>query len=143
MLNLQLSKEQFRTLLELAYLGNMMANGHRNEQIEKYSQMEELLFSLAPHYGITDCSDVEEPKFPIGLFEERLQNLVDEYDETTFWEELVDRLTTMLKCRNYTPEQLNELSREEHFKVFFEYEDKIRLHLSQYGLEQFPLPEES
>lgn len=82
--HLKLSKEQFKDLLELTYLGNVVANGHRNQCIKKYEDVENLLFSLASQFGIENCADEETPEYPSRVFEEGdIQTLIDEYDDTT------------------------------------------------------------
>lgn len=142
-LQLKLSKEQFKTILELVYLGNMMVNGHRNEPIKEYVEIEKLFFTLAPQYGIENCSDEESPQYPSRFFEEgEMQIIIDEYDDTTFWEELIDRLTEMMRDRDYTMEQLSSMDPMERFKLFFLDEDKVRAYISEYGLTHFPLPKQ-
>lgn len=141
MINFELSKEQFKTLLELIYLGNIMANEHREQDIEEYNQLQEHLFSLAPECGINDCSDLEEPQYPSNDLEEELQEITCEYNEASFWEELIKRLSTMKLLEVYTPEHLNNMESIDQFKLVLEYEGKIRSHLAQFGLAQFPLPE--
>jgi len=94
---IEFSADQFRALVELAYLGSWMVNGIRApaEQVERYSQVEQYLFSLADRFGLRDVTEMYEPLgawVPTHAFEERMAERIAEYDNQTFWDELVERL---------------------------------------------------
>jgi hypothetical protein len=141
MINLQLSKEQFKSLLELVYLGNTMANVHRNQDIEKYSEIQDLMFSLAPQFGIEDYSQSVDSEALLESFEEDLQEPIGQYNEATFWEELIRRLSTISLLNIYTIDQLNEMDGSAQLQLVIQHEEKIRSHLAKFGLASFSLPE--
>lgn len=96
-MKIEFSADQFRALVELAYLGNWMVNGIRvpADHVERYSQVEQYLFSLAGQFGLRDVAEMYEPlaaRVPTAAFEERMAEWIAEYDNQTFWDELVDRL---------------------------------------------------
>lgn len=46
-MKIELTKQQYETLLELMYLGNWMANSHRTtDLISRYEEMEQLIHSF-------------------------------------------------------------------------------------------------
>lgn len=93
---LNLTKEQYRTLLEMTLLGNWMINSTREKTIKEYDDVEQLVFSFAKQAGLEDCIEyVEKLKayFPTPDFEEeQAMPFKEEYDDYTFWEELIHRL---------------------------------------------------
>ena len=84
-MELKLTDEQVRDLLKLAYLGNWLANGNRSgseedPHIDRFEKLVGHLFS---------ASEVSERQLEDELFAEQL---IDAYNEETFWDELVERL---------------------------------------------------
>jgi hypothetical protein len=59
-----------------------------------------------------------------------------EYDELTFWDELVNHLTKKVILEKYTQEELMQMDRDSRFKVICEVEDIVREHLHHHGINQ-------
>lgn len=141
MINLELSEEQFKSLLELVFMGNWLANAHRKDTIKRYSELEEHLFTLCTQFGLIGYSDPDEPKYPTSLFIKSLRGLIKENEEVTFWEQFVERFSTLQIHRDHTQEQLENMEQSELLALIKEYEDDLRMHLSKNGLSLFQLPE--
>ena len=116
------TKKQFENLLKMVYLGNWMANAHRTDDtIEKYEDLEYYIFSFAKDFGFKEYADDEkvgDGKFyPTCVFEEEtdINKLHDEYDNDTFWNEIVDRLAERDFVRKYGIDKIQKMSREERF----------------------------
>ncbi len=96
-MNLELSEDQFMTLMELVYLGGWMANANRapEEEISRFEEMEDQIYAIAGEAGMTRdvCLDEHIHGYlPSQEFEKRLDAYIAEYDEATFKEELAYRL---------------------------------------------------
>lgn len=130
MIQLQFTPEQMQALLEMTYLGNRVINGHREEQIEKYSKIQELLLAEALKAGLENCVDEESPDCASEEFEEgMLREYIVEHDENVFWEELIKYLTTIKMSEKFTAEQIAEMSQEDYFDHFFALEQDVMEHL--------------
>ena len=58
-MNLELSKKQFRRLLDLVYIGNWILNSTRGDQrFADYDQVESLLFGRAALEGMPDLAEL-------------------------------------------------------------------------------------
>lgn len=138
--SIEFTNEQFENLLKMVYLGNWMANACRDgskkdPNIEKYEKIEDYIFSLAPKFGLEKYVDHEESDgdkyYPTRFFEEKtdINSLHEEYDKSTFWDELPDRLGDRDFCEKYTEKEIKEMSREERFIKRCEcsepYEDEV------------------
>lgn len=94
---IEFSKEQFRALLELVYLGEYMVNGIRipGEYIARFDELQQYVCSLAARFGIADVAEFDDglrKHFPSNSFDEAMQEYIGAYDNETFWEELIHRL---------------------------------------------------
>ncbi len=141
MIDVKFSEEQFKTLLEMVFLGNWISNAHRREPIKRYRELEEFLFELCPQFGLVGYSDGDTPKYPSKLFIKSLMGLIKENEEVTFWEQFIERFSTLQIHRDYTQEQLENMEQTELFDLIKEYEDNLRAYLSKNGLSLFQLPE--
>ena len=92
------NKEEFKTLMDLVYAGNLLINGPRSkeERVAKYANMEQEIFKMASSFGVEgliEYSDEFKEYMPTHEYEEdEFNNYIDDYDTSVFWEELVMRL---------------------------------------------------
>jgi hypothetical protein len=142
---INLTKEQYKTLVEMIYLGHWMANAIRPKTIKKYDDMEQLVFSFTKQAGLQDCVDYDagmKMYFTLAEFEETVVlPLKDEYDDYTFWDELAHRLADRDMLKQFGEKELARMPREELNKVrdalIGEYEDESvehgieRLHIER------------
>ncbi|OFX27380.1 MAG: hypothetical protein A2Z07_08570 [Armatimonadetes bacterium RBG_16_67_12] len=94
---IEFSKEQFRALLELVYLGEYMVNGIRSpgEYLARFDEFQQYVYSMAARFGIADVAEFDDrlrKYFPSDSFDEAMQEYIGAYDNETFWEELIHRL---------------------------------------------------
>ena len=133
---INLTKEQYKSLVELVSLGHWMANSSRAKTIKKYDDMEQLVLSFARQAELQDCIDYDgETKmhFPLREFEETvLFPLKDEYDDGTFWDELARRLADRDMLKQFGEEELARMPSEErnevHDALVGKYEDECVEH---------------
>ena len=73
-MKLELTKKQFRRLLDMAYIGNWILNSTRGEdRIPDYDQVESLLFAKAQEEGMGVLAEVYEGEvIPSRAFAEGL-----------------------------------------------------------------------
>lgn len=94
------SPKEYAKLLELAHLGLHVVAGHQGYDTpagQRYAELEQKLFELATPLGCADLVTVGSdgrlaPSEKI-LDDKRLQKVQSEYDNDTFWHELVTRLS--------------------------------------------------
>lgn len=130
---LNLTKEQYKTLVEMTYLGHWMINAIRVKTIKKYDDMEQLVFSFAKQAGLQDCIDYDaklKMHFPLRDFEENVVlPFKEEYDDYTFWEELSERLAERDMVAEHGEAAFLKMPRDERFealdKVVRKYEDEF------------------
>ncbi len=91
------SRDEFRTLLDLVYLGGWMANSHRlpDQQVTRLEQIEQRIYALAGQFGLSDLVEFDEQSrrfFPTAALSDPLDEYISAYDEEAFWDGLIDAL---------------------------------------------------
>ncbi len=128
-LTIEFTKKQFEALLKAVFLGNFVANGHRDGSKEDpykkdYMEIENYIFSLAPRFGFEKYLEHKdsdgENYFPSGQFEDVMDvhTLSDEYDEHTFIENLSEELGVRDFHEQYTREEIDAMSEVERYEKF-------------------------
>lgn len=138
MIGLALTPEQFTVLLRMIYIGNTVANAHRDEEefIKEYDDFEQFIFARAKEVGFPGATwrheiNGEEHNHPSLIFEndEALSKLIDEYDLTVTLEVLAEKLAERDIEKSHGPhakdrmpekdyEDLLTAAEEEYEKVF-------------------------
>lgn len=146
-MSMELSREQFSALLKTVYLGNWMANANRDGSAEnphkkEYEAIEDYILSHAKRFGFGEYVNDEDAKygrlFPTRKFEEEtdVHELHDDYDEETFWDELIDRLGDRDFHKHYSEDEILKMNREERFEKLYEFMDKWADEINKNGIER-------
>lgn len=92
--------KEFARLLELVHLGMRVVEGHpgnESSSVSRYAELEQKLYELATPLGCADLVDVGSSGELVPseklLTDERLIKIAGDYDNDTFWHELVTRLS--------------------------------------------------
>ena len=94
-MNLELSKKQFRRLLDLVYIGNWILNSTRGDQrFTDYDEVESLLFSRAALDGMPQLAELYQGEvIPSRAFVEGgIHEAIVEYENNVFFEILAEDL---------------------------------------------------
>jgi len=138
-IQINLTQEQFKALVEMAYLGNWMINAIHVDRIKKYDELEQHIYSYANEAGLQDSIEFDEEfkqYFPVKEFEEGILNTFkDEYDEETFWEDLIAELANRDLIRQYGEKAFNQLPKEKQFEARGAAEEKYSKEFERNGVE--------
>ncbi len=120
-MNIELSKKEFRRLLDLVYIGNWILNSTRgNDRIEDYDQVESKLFGLCRDTGMQklvekwEGIDIPSRAFADGGIHEAIMD----YEDTVFFEILAEELAR--RDMDYQP-----VSRENYDELVSRMDDYI------------------
>lgn len=141
-----LTKKQYFALLKTVYLGNWVANAIRDDsdsgkRLDEYDVAESTIFSYAKQFGYSQYIDDEfanEGKYyPTRVFEDKTEvmALIDEYNEDTFWDELVEHLAERDFKKQYNRAEARAMSQEEHINKLYEFIDKWAEEINANGLD--------
>ncbi len=94
-MNLELSKKEFRRLLDMAYIGNWILNSTRGEdRFADYDQVESLLFQKAVEEGMAVLADHYRGKaIPSAAYVEGgIHEAIMDYENNVFFDILAEEL---------------------------------------------------
>lgn len=94
-MNLELSKKQFRRLLDLVYIGNWILNSTRGDQrFADYDELESLVFGRAAAEGMSALAELYQGEIvPSRAFVEGgIHEAIVEYENNVFFEILAEDL---------------------------------------------------
>jgi len=119
--NINLTKKEYRLLLELIYLGDWMIHAHEEEISEDtadYKMLVQKIYSFAKDMESEDLIEVSRrwnEYFPTRKLEEesRVFEFIQDYDDATFWRELEERLVERDLRDDLGAEALRALKPEE------------------------------
>jgi hypothetical protein len=127
MKSIHLSDEQYKTLLDLVFLGNWMINSFRAEdRVEEYEELEQLILSKASDFNQNDYvirEGEDEVYFSTRQLEEEVDEFIEEYDNFTFWDELSSRLASRDMIRIIGP--VKTLT-DEHWSIKYRIENEYK-----------------
>ena len=148
-MEIKLTKEQYENLLKLVYLGNWMVNAIRSgaegdEQIEKYNEIEQYIFSFAKKFGLEKYIEFDEKYnqfFPTRELEQNpeVEKYLQDYNEEIFWQELAERLGTRDFVRKYSKEAIEKMDPEERFLKHQEFIIKYEEEFEKNGIENLEI----
>lgn len=134
-MKLELSTEQYKKLVELVYLGGWLANSFRtDDRIEDLAEVEHLIYSKAEDFQAEDLFLEKSNYGYVDVnqdLEKKLHNLIEEYDEDSFWAELAERLAKRDLLRKLGPVQKIT---EEQLDQLFELEEQFYREFEKNGL---------
>jgi hypothetical protein len=139
-MKIELTNEQLASLSKLVFLGNWLANSWRNEEvIEEYDEVESLVLSEAAKHGLEDYVEFDEEEkkaFPSHELEEKMTEVVDFYNDNTFWDQLIYRLADRDYVRKYGEESFEELTTDEGMAKERPLVEKLEKEFNEHGLER-------
>ena len=99
-MRIDLSKEQYLTLVKLLQLGNwpLGLTEADHELAGKAEEFEQFIFSLAGEFEVGDqiYFDREEEYYYLSeTLKETVEGIIDEYEEDVFWDQLTHKLATI------------------------------------------------
>jgi len=94
-MNIELTPQQYRYLLDLVYIGNWVMNSTReNDRIREYDQVESLIFSHCPAQGMKKLTEILDGEIiPSRAFADGgIHEAIEDYENVTFYEILAEEL---------------------------------------------------
>lgn len=120
MKKLELTRDDFLALLTVMQIADWVLHAHKTEESDDsqdFRDLEQKVFALARSFGCDQLVEYDEQAqqyFPTGEFEERSpgMELIEEFENESFWNELLERLTERDLLRQFGEKALQRLDPE-------------------------------
>lgn len=134
------SVEQYRKLIELAYLGEWMLNAHHGEdhQDEGATQLLQLLMGMAEVEGIERDPETGQHYLRADWDNVLQDHKIADYDDHTFWDELTERLAERDLAKR-TGQTVEEIDHDEDLLELKPLEDRYRHEFEEHGLDRLQI----
>ncbi len=137
-MKINLTKKQYETLIKLIYLGEWVGNAHRtDDRVREFEELEQYILSFYKDFGMQRYITYDERLkmfFPTAEFEDetKVDEYIEEYNDNTFWEELIYRLANRDLIERYGEDAVENMDWEERMRkeeIFIEeYEEEFGRH---------------
>lgn len=141
-MNVQLEPEEFRKLIELAYLGEWVVNAHHDTEYQDDAAGSTLqrLLATQPMEGVGRDDETGEYYMQDDWVEQLYDKYILDYDDHVFWEELTERLAQRdLARRRGVP--LDSINRDDDLLELRPLEEVYRRELEDHGIERLDIGE--
>lgn len=94
-MNVELSRDEFRLLLDLVYIGNWVLNSTRTtDPLKEYEQLQEKMFSLCAENNMRSLAEKWSGHyFPSRAYEEGgIHDAIQKYEDDIFFDDLAEEL---------------------------------------------------
>jgi hypothetical protein len=128
--------------LDILYIADWIISSHESEEKDEslgYDQLAQKLLSYANDFGCGDCVEKDHKEgryYPTRLLEDEIfeAKIIEKYDDLTFWDELVYRLTTRDLLRKFSPDELADMDRTKFFEETASIEESYEQEFADSGL---------
>lgn len=139
---MQLESEDYRKLVELAYLGEWMVNAQHDPDFHDESARGVLQQLLAAHPQADVDKDDETGEFfmTTDWIEKLYDQYITDYDDHVFWDELTERLAQ----RDLARERgipIEDVDRDEDLGQLRPLEERYHIELEEHGLDRLEITE--
>ena len=141
-MKINFTKREYQSLLDILYIADWITSAYdetENGKPVSHDQLEQKLLSYAKNFGFEHY--VEQDKsdgqyYPTRLFEDETiaTEIIDQYDEDTFWDELVRRLAQRDIKLKYDQEQLAKMDIKQVLEEMSIIEDAYNKEFEERGL---------
>jgi hypothetical protein len=141
---LEFTKKEFLTLLQVFEIADWVLDADSNEEADENGEFSKLLqkvYSHAGEYGcgslIADVSELQE-YLPSEKYEETcsMMDLIEKFENETFWEELMERLSERDAIREMGEKAFRKLGDDERSRKIEEYRKKYLEEFEKNGVER-------
>lgn len=143
-MSLQLEPNEYRKLIELAYLGEWLINAHHDSEVQddEASSVLQLLLAAAPHPELVSQDPETGDFFMKDAWVEQLyESYIADYDDHVFWDELTERLAQRDLAQRKGVE-MDAISRDEDLLELLPFEERYHRELEENGIERLVIDAE-
>jgi hypothetical protein len=135
-----LDPEQYRKLIELAYLGEWLVNAHHDTdyQDDQATSAVQALLKAGPIEGIGRDDETGEYFLEADWVERLYDDYILDYDDHVFWDELTERLAArdLARERGVSPD---DIVRDDDLLELRPLEERYREELEEHGVERLDI----
>ena len=143
-MQIDFSKEEYSTFLEILEIAHWVLFAHRTDEPQdrkRHKDFEQKIYSYVEALGFGDLITYDEELesyFPTREHDENspARTFIDEFENETFWSELIERLAEMEMLRTLGEKKVLKMTPEERFRANYDFEQKYEKEFEEHGIER-------
>lgn len=139
-MKIEFTSNELKSLIELLYLGEFMADSSKEiypEKAANYNKLLQKIYKIAYQNGMTDfLKPFQDKIYPTRDFEEDefIRGVIDEYENESFWHRLIFMLSARDILEKMSEDEYRNLSIAERVKLETEHEEPYHKEFSENGV---------
>jgi len=141
---MNLTQTEYKLLLDAMFLADRILAAHYGDEYSEDDPYQMLFQKLYSHAGEMGCGELvetvkDENRYaPSRKFEEEsgAWDLIGEYDDTMFWEELIARLAERDVYASIAEDEAGKMSEEDLWQRAAPYDRKYAREVERHGIER-------
>ena len=142
-MQINLTKDQYKTLLLLSYLGGWVVNSHKiDERDDEITKLHHHIMKYHKDFSETELVEFcdENGKFyPTPKMDEVADAYISDYNDETFWAELIERLAGRDFVNMHGEKALKKMTSKERFEGVSALAEKYSNEFAMNGLDNINL----
>lgn len=138
-ITISLTKQNLKLLIDHVYIGNWILNAHKIDRDIQNDNFFDTIMSIGKNYNITEGIEYIEEIDRFDFSKEKadlIHELIDEHDEDTFWELLVEKLASRDLFEKNTTEKIQAMDKIEYLKAIWREEEKYNDEFETHGIDR-------
>lgn len=148
-MKIHFTEQEYRLLLDAVVIADSVLTSHRPDHDLEHDSHQMLFQKLYSHAREMDCGELVEAVKetnryrPSRRFEAESQayDRIEEYDDLTFWNELIERLAERDLYKRHSHDAVDRLSSEEYRRRSAPYERRYRGEFENHGIDRLAIGE--
>lgn len=141
-MKIHLTKNEYRLLIEMLTMSEWVIHSHQLETSEEFKQHGNLFQKLLSYYKDFKCEDLvehdkQDDKYYQTIIDDHqspVNDLIKEYEDEVFWEELTNRLAKRDLINKHGRKKVSEMDPVERFEGISEMSEKYYEEFSEHGV---------
>ncbi|SHI56314.1 hypothetical protein [Desulfofundulus thermosubterraneus] len=114
---INLNREEYELLIEIFYIADWVLNAYKtteDDEIDRYRDLEQKILSRAKEFGLQNIVEWD-PSMRVYQYTREFEEnnpameFIEDFEEDTFWDELVERLSMRDLVEEYGEESVMEM----------------------------------
>jgi len=141
-MKIDITKKEYRALLDIFHIADWVLHSYKMEEgpeTEEYRNLEQKFFSFAQEMGFANLVEYDpelKKYFPTREYDETnvVMDAIVDYDNESFWEELMERLATRDLIVKEGKEKVMAMDDEERLVKTEKLRDKYAAEFERHGI---------
>jgi hypothetical protein len=146
-MKIAISKKEYLVLLQILEMAQWVVSAHatgEQPEAKPFDDLEQKIFAMAKEYGLESLVKFDkqlEQYFVTRHYEETssAMEFIDTFENDSFWETLIDRLTERDVIKEVGSAVLSEMEPKERYEAYGKWEHLYAQEFEKHGLERIEI----